>query len=406
MGKGVNLINGVITGKVGAQVGFKTQDSKRPQGVRAYQPNVRNPKSYAQAKQRAKLIPANTFYDRIEAILNHAFIPKGNATKNRRRFMSLAMKNTEIPFVPKGSSWLPFNVPYQLSEGSLGLDELCKTKYAADGKQVEFANINLPGAATAEAMQSWKVADFSDAILTWNPELQEGYELTFVGIACPDDGQQLGAMVAYHGSIVLDKGDTVTPLLSALGENFDLTCVDDSGDKRLCMAFTLNTEGYGSMGFVAGAMIISAKNKNTWRYTNSFLAMTSWGVDGFDLNIEAVIESYMDSSNTESDLILQQADNNVSNGVVRIVSVTNETYTPSPTVAGATYSKSNAAVATYSNGQRKVILNGDVLVNHANDTYTGITVTVDGETSPLIVDATTWDDAPSVQLSEVQAAGF
>lgn len=397
MGKGVNLINGVISGKVGAQVGYKTQDSKRPQGVRAYQPSVSNPRSYAQAKQRAKLTPAQTFYDRFEPILNHAFLPKGKSSLNRRRFLSLAMKEQTIPYVTKGSSWLPFNVPYQVSEGNLSLDALCVT--SRNGSQpycVDLSSLKVGSWDSSSA--DITVGAFTQVLLANNSQLVEGMELTFMAIVVNDTNY--ADQRALYGSIVLNSRDSVTKLSDCMGE---ITLVRLDGD-NLSFGVDASVTGYG---MVAGALIISSRTATSWRYTNSFLGMTAYGLDGFDVDAETVIRSYMNGgSDASSDLILQQADNGLDDSTVRIVSVANETYTPSPAVTGATYSKDKAAVATYSNGARKVVLNGDRLVNLDNGVYSGITVTVDTVTSQLIVDETTWDDAPSVQLADVQAAGF
>lgn len=394
MGKGVNLINGVISGKVGAQVGYKTQDSKRPQGVRAYQPSVSNPRSYAQAKQRAKLTPAQTFYDRFEPILNHAFLPKGKSSLNRRRFLSLAMKEQTIPYVTKGSSWLPFNVPYQVSEGNLPLDSLCVTSRNDDGYVLDFAALK----SMAVVAQS-TVAAFSQDLLQYNSQLVEGMELTFMGIAVNE--ANYSDQRALYGSVVLNTKDSLTTLSQCLGALYV------KSDVAGCLSMSVNQTVLSGFNLVAGALIISSRTATSWRYTNSFLGMTAYGLDGFDVDAETVIRSYMNGgSDASSDLILQQADNGLDDSTVRIVSVANETYTPSPAVTGATYSKDKAAVATYSNGARKVVLNGDRLVNLDNGVYSGITVTVDTVTSQLIVDETTWDSAPSVQLADVQAAGF
>ena len=58
MGKSVGFI-GNFKGKLGNAVGYKVSQSNSGtnQGVRVYQPNIKNPKSAAQAEQRAKYAP-------------------------------------------------------------------------------------------------------------------------------------------------------------------------------------------------------------------------------------------------------------------------------------------------------------------------------------------------------------
>lgn len=411
MGKSTNMLNGVISGKVGAQVGFKTQDSKRPQGVRAYQPTVSNPKSAKQAAQRCKIVAAQQMYASFEPVLNHAFFPKGKASKNMRRFMSLALKLSGIPNVPKGSGWMGYNMPYKMSEGTLGLDSLAqagKFVSAGHGEDLACKGLRLASASTIDS--TTKVGAFSTELIAQNPQLKDGYEITFLVVAHRLGESSVGDMYGVYGSIVLDTTDQLNTL-GDLCKGFGFANVNDSTYGHvLAITFNdMNSPVYGTANIVAGAVVISAKSKTSWKYTNSYLGMTGHGIDGYDVDEEAIITSYMSSgSNADSDLILQQADNNQAASEVTIVSVTNETYTPSPVVAGATYSNAKAAVATYSNGQKKVVVNDgtDELVNYAQNVFDPVTVTVDSETSNLIIDATTWDGAPTVDVSTVQQAGF
>ena len=71
MAKGIGLI-GNFRGKVGNMVGYNLKDSnnKQTQGVRVYQPVVKNPKTYAQAEQRAKLSPINATYRALKPIID------------------------------------------------------------------------------------------------------------------------------------------------------------------------------------------------------------------------------------------------------------------------------------------------------------------------------------------------
>ena len=84
MAKGVGLI-GNFKGKVGNTVGYSLKDSnnKQTQGIRVYQPVVRNPKTYAQAEQRMKLAPINATYRALKMIIDRG--QEGLAYGNKSR---------------------------------------------------------------------------------------------------------------------------------------------------------------------------------------------------------------------------------------------------------------------------------------------------------------------------------
>ena len=69
MAKGTGLI-GNFKGKVGNTVGYKLAASNngQTQGIRVYQPIVKNPKSAGQAEQRAKLLAVNTTYRSLKMV--------------------------------------------------------------------------------------------------------------------------------------------------------------------------------------------------------------------------------------------------------------------------------------------------------------------------------------------------
>ena len=84
MAKGIGLV-GNFKGKVGNMVGYKLSDSNtgNTQGIRVYQPIVRNPKTSAQAEQRAKLAPINATYRALKMVIDRGneSKPYGNASR-------------------------------------------------------------------------------------------------------------------------------------------------------------------------------------------------------------------------------------------------------------------------------------------------------------------------------------
>lgn len=393
-------------GKMNDTVGFKNSLAKDPNStfVRAKAVSVKNPKSYKQATQRAKTRPASLFYAAFEPVLNHAFIPKGGATRNRLRFLALAMRLC-VPFVFKGENKIPFNVPYVVSEGSLGLGALTKIKnpnIQSTTLGYGIACTNIYGATAWDddptTINDLTVSAFSTAILAANPNLSEGMEITIIAVEVDED--DLGQTIPARVSIVLDTNDTITTMANLLAGS-GLILVADT-DHRLCAYAVRSAANYS---IPAGAIIISSRNGSTWNYTTSELQMNSWGIDGFDWDEESIIESYMDSANSvTSDRILQQANNNIIEGV-RPVSGSNLAYTVSPAVAGATYNFSTAAVVVMSDGTRRVVISSNGTLMHADGVggFDPIQQTVDEETSSVGISNTTW--SRNNTITEQEAAG-
>lgn len=393
-------------GKMNDTVGFKNSLARETNStfVRAKAVSIKNPKTYKQATQRAKTRPASLFYAAFESVLNHAFIPKGAAGKNRLRFLALAMK-LGVPGVFKGENKIPFNVPYVVSEGSLGLSALTKIMnpniqnntlgYGIACSNIFGADAWDDDTATIEELT---VSAFSTAILAANPNLREGMEITILAVEVDEDN--LSQTIPARVSIVLDTNDTITTMANLLAGSGLILVADP--DHRLCAFAARRGVNYS---IVAGAIIISARNGSTWNYTTSKLQMNSWGIDGFDFDEESVVESYMDSATSAtSDRILQQANNTIIEGV-RPVSGSNLAYTVSPAVAGATYNFSTAAVVVMSDGTRRVVVDSNGTLQHADGvgSFDPIQQTVDGETSSVGINNTTWSGNNTI--SEQEAAG-
>lgn len=392
-------------GKMNDTVGFKNSLAKESNStfVRAKAVSIKNPKTYKQAQQRAKTRPAALFYAAFEPIENHAFLPSGKAAKNRLRFLSLAMK-LGVPGVFKGENKIPFNVPYIVSEGSLGLGALTKIKDPNSqsntlGRGIACANIY--GASGWDddptTINDLTVAEFSAAILAANPNLSEGMEITIMAVEVDED--DLSQTIPARFSVVLNTTDTITTIEDVLSGSGIVLVADD--DHRLC-AFAVRTAAHYSI--VAGAIIISARNGKTWNYTTSELQMNSWGIDGFDFDEEDIVASYMDSATlTTSDRILQQADNAQISGV-RPVSGSNLSYTVSPAVAGATYNHATAAVVAMSDGTRRVVTDANgTLLYWTGSAFDTIVQTVDGANSHVNIANTTWNGNNTI--TEQEAAG-
>lgn len=379
-------------GKVANVVGFKNSASSKSNNnfVREHQSTVSNPKTYAQARQRSKAIPAQNFYAAFENVLNHAFLPTDRASRNRNRFISKALSLDEIPDVMKGDSYVPV-CGYQISEGALGLDNLCE-KVVIEGE----TQFNLGFTIETQDREAL-ISVISTEFLSQNPSLEEGQELTFIAILGGLGTKKKERIVAVT-SFVLDTSNTVTkwkdvsPLLT-----------HDSFEGKFFLSSA--SEKYVTLAL---GLIISSRTTNSWRYTNSFM----WPTKNYEnsrtqMPTESeVIESYMNgTANRTSDLILQQADNQQTEGV-HPSSVTTMNITLAQGVTGA-LSANAANIAVMSNGIRKVIVLNGALTTGAAGSRVAITITPTGGTArPLTLADTTFDGNETITVEEVEAYGI
>lgn len=394
MGKLVGAVKYI--GKMNDTVGYKSSAAAKSDEtfVRAYTSDVKNPRSAAQARQRAKVVPAQIFYGAFEPVLNHAFIPKGNKARNRAMFLKYAMSLNEIPDVMKGEAKIPF-LEYTISKGSLGVSGKTIGTYRG-GDTVAFEGLKLDEVTTdKELVRAMTVAAFSTDVLAQNPELIEGEEITLMAVLVDRDDPT--ERIAVYGSIVLDKGNVLTTIGDCIPAT--LAVYKSAAGGLQCQAYDDEAWGLLSVG-----LIISSRNGSSWQYTNSKMYQSAYAIDGFDWSEETIIASYMDTtSEVGSEKILQQADNSAS-GLVVPVSIANETYTVSPAIPGATYSQTTAAVVTMSDGSKRVVTltkNDKSLVNAADGQFTSISKTVDNVSTPVYLSETTWAAMRTIAASDV-----
>ena len=193
MAKAQGII-GNFKGKVGNMVGYQLTDSnnKQTQGIRIYQPNVKNPKTSAQAEQRAKLTPINATYRALKMVIDRGNegLPYGN--KSRLAWLKSAFKAELMPWFEKGQV-VSSPVLCMISKGSLA--SIQKFNKSNDYAQVSVDGITTAGTTTVGALAT--------AILAAYPALKAGDQLTWV--ECEN---MSGLLVAYINSLVLDTTST------------------------------------------------------------------------------------------------------------------------------------------------------------------------------------------------------
>lgn len=193
MAKGIGLI-GNFKGKVGNMVGYKLSDSNtgNSQGIRVYQPIVKNPKTSAQAEQRAKLAPINATYRALKMIIDRGNegLPYGN--KSRLAWLKQAFKAETMPWFIKGA--VPTDpVGCRLTKGSLP-----SVDYS---NEMETLEIMVPNLAAGTAVDT--IGKLSTALLAGITALKEGDQLTVVAIYQAANGNVIDVK-----SIVLNSTST------------------------------------------------------------------------------------------------------------------------------------------------------------------------------------------------------
>ena len=268
MGKGIGLI-GNFRGKVGNMVGYNLKDSnnKQTQGVRVYQPVVKNPKTYAQAEQRAKLAPINATYRALKAVIDRGQESKAYGNKSRLAWLKDAIKAFNGGWFVKGAT---VNAPalVALTKGSLPL--ALNETVTSDSWKLDFND--EPSAAPTT------VGTLAAALIANYPTLKAGDQLTFVAVTSEANG-----MSAKVISIVLDTTDT--------------TALDNS----IISASTSVLEITPNIEMAAQCIILSRESENGGHLrSNAVLTATTAypSTTQGDAAKEAAIKSYMAAGTT------------------------------------------------------------------------------------------------------------
>lgn len=192
MGKSQGLI-GNFNGKVGNMVGFKVSQSNNGtnQGVRIYQPIRKNPKTAAQAEQRAKYAPIFATYRALKSIIDRGqeSLPYGNAS--RIAWLKKVFRSAVIAWTPRGSI-VEYPVGCQLTQGTL--------------KEIPFIivsdiiYINVDGVISSQ--DCYTIADLSNYLIGQYSDLHEGDQVTLIVAELPGSSLQFRVI-----SYILDKSD-------------------------------------------------------------------------------------------------------------------------------------------------------------------------------------------------------
>lgn len=270
MAKGLGII-GNFKGKVGNLVGYNLKDSnnKQTQGLRAYQPVVRNPKTSRQAEQRAKMAPINATYRALKGIIDRGQEGVAYGNKSRLRFLSEAMKQFDGPWFDKGEA-VTLPIKTNITRGSLPtiscdtVDDGYLTTSLSVGAVETFATIGA----------------ISTAILANNSFLKEGDQLTFVHgtihkqnvVSIVIDSTSTVAISAFRGSN--GKLEFSSPNTGVTGFTFACVILSREGDNgqhlRSTTALILSDEAADDTHYTSTAKdaaiesYMAANGKTDW----------------------------------------------------------------------------------------------------------------------------------------------
>lgn len=308
-------------GKVGNEIYYNIANSnnKEKQGVRTYQPNVKNPKSVAQTIQRMKVAPSVAFYRALAELLDHSWqgIPYGGRSTQNFRKLAMLMK-TGYPYVLKGDN-TPYPGEYQVSSGSLVSPTIAGFDNALVGLKT---NLVVDDITPFTAGNYGTLGEISLQLLNNNSYLQEGDQLTFIyclsvskagGLTSIDLSQ--GVYYKYCRLVLNSESEySYEDWMKSTG----LTLIATDGAAPHFVGFTGGIrEGELADGIpCGGAVIVSRPPRNaggSWQrsLTKFFCTPEYLDIMMSDSAYQAALESYQKETSTySSDWYLNQGGEN------------------------------------------------------------------------------------------------
>ena len=231
-------------GKIGTYVGYlsKTKAGTYEQRVKAYQPVVSNPQSYAQALARVPVAPVQRVCSALLPLIQRGFegIAYGDASKSE--FLSLNMKRFAGPYIEKGD---PINPPGNMIISRGSLSNVPVSVYIS-GLHTNIMEID--GKATI-TQNNASCAQLTQQLMNAFPTLCLGDQLTIVYCLLKDSQYVWG-----YSSFYLDDQDTSvfrSPFSVQLYNN--TTIKVDFGDNRemgdLVAGAIVRSSVFGSTSF-------------------------------------------------------------------------------------------------------------------------------------------------------------
>lgn len=162
-------------GKVGNIVGYLTKNraGRYEQTVKAYQPVVANPQTYAQALARVPVGPVQRICSALLPLVQRGFEGTAYGDPSKNEFLSYNLKYFRGPFMEKGSVMVPPG-PMLITKGSLASIGVREVNSWVDTGYIEF-DLKID-----DWDNEWDKGAMAEMLLANNPQLVPGEQLTFV----------------------------------------------------------------------------------------------------------------------------------------------------------------------------------------------------------------------------------
>lgn len=188
-------------GKVGNVIYYLTKNraGRLEQTVKAYQPVVANPQSYAQALARVPIGPVQRVCSALLPLIQRGFEGTAYGEPSKSEFLSYNLKYFRGPFMTKGSVIVPPG-PMLIAKGSLAG---VKCVEIAVGVNTGYATFNLEFDTYRPGSTKGQIAS---NLLNNNPWLVPGEQLTFILVVLVNGEYQY-----RYESLYLNTQDTSMP---------------------------------------------------------------------------------------------------------------------------------------------------------------------------------------------------
>lgn len=263
---------------------------------------VSNPKTANQILQRAKMQPAQKFYEAFKSVLNHCLQGRQPGEITRRAWMSMHMNSgfKKSAFVPKGWEGIVAS-PYVVSKGVL--PTVGPAIFEDEGIEYDVPTFGLEYSKSTTESRSVDV--MSAALLAANPDrLQVGDELTFLFLVTDDfTGSEAYPLIV---SFVLDPNT---------GGQVPLKMGGNALGAMFVQPLALDVDTFTC---VAAACIHSRKVGDSWQYSTESMGVLTDYIVGW--NDSRAFNNMMASygaegyNSTNGRRVLQQATNQPYNG--------------------------------------------------------------------------------------------
>lgn len=222
---------GMIRGSVGPATYSIGKDGagKKQQIIREKPIEVANPRTRAQAIQRMKMVPVQYALSLLGDIVDHSFRGIQEGWPSRRHFMSLAMRELDIPFIKKGSLDRAIG-GYQISAGTLG--DTRAVLVNCQNISSRFYERSVPSSSfvldTMDDTMGLTWADVSRNILATNPALQDGDEIAVIAFIVNNTAANKGVKVVKRRMLIDTSFTAETPeeFVFTFGEGQSATTYD------------------------------------------------------------------------------------------------------------------------------------------------------------------------------------